>query len=117
MKISQRQSGGITILDLQGKIMFGDGDEELRAAVDEVIESGEVKLILNMAEVSYVDSAGLSELVRSYVSAHKRLGRLVLLDLTRKVEDLLVMTKLLKVFDPFESEEAAVRSFASPPAQ
>lgn len=113
MNITQRQSGGITILDLQGKIMYGDGDEELRKAVEKVLESGNLNLILNMAEVSYVDSAGLSELVRSYLAISKRSGRLVLLDLTRKVHDVLTVTKLLKIFQPFESEEAAVQSFVA----
>lgn len=113
MKLAQRQSGDITILDLQGKIRFADGDEELREAIDKTVASGHVKLILNMAEVSYVDSAGLSELVRSYVTVSKKSGRLVLLDLTHKVQDILTITKLLTVFEAYESEEAAVRSFAA----
>lgn len=111
MKIAERQIGDVTIIDLQGKIMFGDGDEALRDAVNQAIESGKSRIILNMAEVPYVDSAGLSELVRSYVALSKSAGRLKLLDLSKKVQDLLTITKLVTVFEAFDSEEAAVKSF------
>jgi len=113
MNIVERQSGDITIIDLQGNIMFEDGDLELRTAVGRVLDGGRKKVILNMAEVPYMDSAGLSELVRSYVAINKRGGRIALLDLTRKVNDLLTIAKLLSVFETFDSEAEAVKSLSS----
>lgn len=111
MNIGQRKIGDITIIDLQGNIMFEDGDVELRSAVASVLEAGGRKVVLNMGEVPYLDSAGLSELVRSFVAVNKRGGRLVLFDLTRKVHDLLSIAKLLSILETFESEADAVRSF------
>jgi len=117
MNIAERQTGDITILDLQGKIMFEDGDQELRAAVGRFIDSGRTKLVLNMGEVPYMDSAGLSELVRTYVAINKRNGRIALVDLTRKVNGVLAIAKLLTIFELFDSEAGAVRSFGSPGSQ
>ena len=111
MNIAERQVGDITIIDLQGNIMFEDGDQELRGAIARALEAGRKKLILNMAEVPYLDSAGLSELVRSFVAINKRGGRMVLLDLTRKVDDLLTIAKLFTVFETFDSEAEAIKSF------
>ena len=111
MNIAERQVGGVTIVDLRGKLMFGDGDQAFRDAINKVIDSGRLQVVLNMAEVPYVDSAGISEIVRTYVTLNKRAGRLKLLDLTRKVQDLLTITKLLTIFEIFESEEEAVDSF------
>jgi anti-sigma B factor antagonist len=111
MNIAERQVGDITIIDLQGNIMFEDGDQELRGAIALALESGKKSLVLNMGEVPYMDSAGLSELVRSYVAVGKRGGKIVLVDLTRKVQDLLTIAKLLTVFETFDSEAAALASF------
>ena len=111
MNIAERQVGDITIIDLQGNIMFEDGDQELRSAIALALESGKKSLVLNMGEVPYMDSAGLSELVRSYVAVGKRGGKIVLVDLTRKVQDLLTIAKLLTVFETFDSEAAALASF------
>lgn len=113
MNIVERRVGDITIIDLQGNIMFEDGDLELRAAVARVLDAGHKKVILNMAEVPYMDSAGLSELVRTFVAINKRGGRMALLDLTRKVNDLLTIAKLLTVFETFDSEAEAVKGFSS----
>ena len=113
MNIVERRVGDITIIDLQGNIMFEDGDLELRGAITSVLDAGAKKVILNMAEVPYMDSAGLSELVRTFVAINKRGGRMALLDLTRKVNDLLTIAKLLTVFDTFDSEVEAVKSFRS----
>ncbi len=110
MTIGQRKISDITILDLQGNIMFEDGDQELRSAVTSVLEGGGRKVILNMGEVPYLDSAGLSELVRSFVAVNRRGGRLVLFDLTRKVHDLLSIAKLLTILETFDSEAAAIAS-------
>ena len=112
MKIAERQVGNVTIIDLQGKIMYGDGDQALRDAINHALEEGRPRIILNMAEVPYVDSAGLSEMVRGYVTLNNKAGRLKLLDVTNKVHELLTITKLVTVFETFESEEKAIDSFA-----
>ena len=112
MKTTQRQSGDITILDVEGRVMFGDGEELLREALSEAIEAGRLKLIINLAEVPYVDSAGISQLVRAFVTTQKKGGQMKLLYLTRRVQDILTITKLLTVIESFESEEEAVASFA-----
>ena len=108
MNIGQRKIGDVTILDLQGNIMFEDGDLELRGAIGSALETGGKKVILNMGEVPYLDSAGLSELVRSFVAVNKRGGRLVLFYLTRKVHDLLSIAKLLTILETFDSEADAI---------
>jgi anti-sigma B factor antagonist len=117
MNIAERQVGDITIIDLQGNIMFEDGDQELRAAVLRALESGRKNLVLNMAEVPYLDSAGLSEVVRSFVAVRKRGGRMVLMELTRKVNDLLTIANLLTIFETFDSEADALSSFGPPAGQ
>jgi|JI10StandDraft_1071094.scaffolds.fasta_scaffold67581_2 anti-sigma B factor antagonist len=111
MKIAERQSGDITILDVQGKLLLGEGDEIFREAVKRVVEGGRLNLVINMAEVPYVDSSGISELVRTYVTLGKRGGRMTLVSLTRRVHELLSVTRLLTVFEAFDSEEEAVDSY------
>ena len=111
MKIVERQSGDVVILDLEGKIMIGDGDDVLREAVSKLVESGKTKLVLNLGEVPYVDSAGLGEIVRCYTTVSRKGGKLKLLNLTKKIRDLLSITKLLTVFETYESEADAVSSF------
>lgn len=115
MKISEREAGDITILDIEGRIMFGDGEENFREAVTRMIDAGRVKLVLNMAEVPYIDSAGISQLVRTFVTAGKMGGRMKLLHLTKRVRELLNITRLLTVWEAYESEEDAVGSFGEPP--
>ena len=112
MKIVERQVGDVTILDLHGKIMIGEGDDALREAVTRLSDGGRTKLLLNLADVPYVDSAGLGEIVRCYTTVSRKGGRLKLLNLTKKIQDLLAITKLLTVFETYESEDEAVRSFA-----
>ena len=117
MNIAERPLGDITIIDLQGSILFEDGDQELRAVVTRLLESGRVNLVLNMAEVPYLDSAGLSEIVRSFVAVKKRGGRMVLMELTRKVNDLFTIANLLTIFETFDSEAEALQSFAATAAR
>ena len=112
MKIVERKVGDVTILDLQGKILIGEGDDALRDAVTRVVQSGQQKILLNLAEVPYVDSAGLGEIVRCYTTVSKAGGKLKLINLTKKIQDLLSITKLLTVFETYDSEEEATRSFA-----
>jgi anti-sigma B factor antagonist len=111
MKIVERQVGDVIILDIQGKILIGEGDDALREAVTRLVESGTKKILLNLAEVPYVDSAGLGEIVRCYTTVSKQGGRLKLINLTRKIQDLLAITKLLTVFETYDSEDEGVRSF------
>ena len=111
MKITERYAGDITFLDVEGRILFGDGEEEFRDAVNQVIESSRFKLIINMAEVPFIDSAGISQLVRTFVTLGKRGGGMRLLNLTKRVKELLTVTRLLGVWGAYESEEQAVSSF------
>ena len=111
MKIDERAVDGVTILDLQGKMLIGEGDELLREKINQLVENGTDKILLNLAEVPYVDSAGLGEIVRCYTTVSRKNGKLKLLHLTKRIHDLLSITKLLTVFETFESEEEAVRSF------
>ena len=111
MKIVERLVGDVIILDLQGKILIGEGDDQLREAVTKLADSGKTKILLNLAEVPYVDSAGLGEIVRCYTTVSKKGGKLKLLNLTKKIQDLLAITKLLTVFETYETEDQAVKSF------
>jgi anti-sigma B factor antagonist len=111
MKIVERQVKDVVILDLHGKILIGEGDEALRNAVARLVQSGKKKILLNLAEVPYVDSAGLGEIVRCYTTVSRESGRLKLVNLTKKIQDLLAITKLLTVFETYDSEEQAVSSF------
>jgi anti-sigma B factor antagonist len=111
MKIVERQVGDVLILDLHGKIMIGEGDDALREAVTRLVDGGSTRIVLNLAEVPYVDSAGLGEIVRCYTTVSRKGGRLKLLHLTKKIKDLLAITKLLTVFETYDSEDEAVKSF------
>jgi anti-sigma B factor antagonist len=112
MKIVEREVGNVTILDIKGKILIGEGDDALRDAVTRVVDSGKTRIALNLAEVPYVDSAGLGEIVRCYTTVSRKGGKLKLINLTKKIQDLLAITKLLTVFETYDNEEEAVRSFA-----
>ncbi len=112
MKIVERQVGDVIILDLHGKILIGEGDDALREAVTRLSDSGKTKILLNLADVPYVDSAGLGEIVRTYTTVSRKGGKLKLLNLTKKIQDLLSITKLLTVFETYDSENDAVKSFA-----
>ena len=111
MQIEQRTVGDVTIIDLKGKMTLGEGDELLRDKVNSLIQQGQKKIVLNLAEVPYIDSAGLGEIVRTYTTASKNGGSLKLLNLTKRIQDLLAITKLLTVFEVYDSEADAVKSF------
>ena len=113
MQITERQVGDVMILDLKGKITLGEGDELLKDKVNSLVNQGRRKIVLNLAEVPYLDSAGLGEVVRAYTTVSRQGGSLKLLNLTKRITDLLSITKLLTVFDTFESEDEAVRSFSA----
>ena len=113
MQITERQVGDVMILDLKGKITLGEGDELLKDKVNSIVSQGRRKIVLNLADVPYLDSAGLGEVVRAYTTVSRQGGSLKLLNLTKRITDLLSITKLLTVFDTFESEDEAVRSFSA----
>jgi anti-sigma B factor antagonist len=113
MKIVERQVSDVVVLDLHGKILIGEGDDALREAVTKLVDGGKTKILLNLADVPYVDSAGLGEIVRCYTTVSRKGGRLKLLNLTKKIQDLLAITKLLTVFETYESEDEAVKSFTN----
>src|ERR1044072_6738319 len=111
LNISERQVGDVTILDMDGKITIGEGSVSLRTAIRRLLEEGKKKNLLNLAKVGYIESSGIGELVSSYTAINKEAGQLKLLNLTQKLHDLLTITKLLTVFDVYESEEEALGSF------
>ncbi len=111
MQIEERAVGDVKVLDLKGRVTLGEGDELLRDKVNSLLNQGYKKIILNLAEVPYIDSAGLGEIVRTYTTVSKQGGSLKLLNLTKRITDLLSITKLLTVFETFDSENEAVRSF------
>ncbi|HEV7681805.1 MAG TPA: STAS domain-containing protein [Pyrinomonadaceae bacterium] len=111
LNIAERQIGDITVLDMDGKITIGEGSVALRTAIRRLLEEGKKKILLNLAKVGYIDSSGIGELVSSYTAIGKEGGQLKLLNLTQKLQDLLTITKLLTVFDVYESEEEALAGF------
>lgn len=111
MKIEKRTQNDVVILDLKGKILIGDGIDELRAEINQLLKENKTKILLNFQEVPYLDSTGLGEVVRSYTSVKNAGGTIKIVYLTNKVRDLLSVTKLITVFETFEEEAKAVASF------
>ena len=111
LTITERPAGDVTILDLSGKITIGEGSVQLRESVRRLLDEGKKKILLNLGDISYVDSSGIGELVSSYTTTNNNGGQLKLLNLTKKIRDLLMITKLLTVFETFDSEEAAVKGY------
>ena len=111
LNISERQAGDVTVLDLAGKITIGEGSVSLRSAIRRLIEEGKKKILLNLAQVGYVDSSGIGELVSSYTTIGRENGQLKIVNLTQKIQDLLAITKLLTVFDVYDDEATALNSF------
>jgi anti-sigma B factor antagonist len=112
MKFKTRQVDGVTILDLSGRITLGEGSVTIRDAVRDALAKGSKNIVLNLADVSYIDSSGLGELVSAYTSVKNSGGELKLLSLTAKVQDLLQITKLYTVFDVKDDEASAIAAFA-----
>ena len=109
---STRQIGDVTILDISGRIVLGEESAALRNLVTECLSSGRKKILLNLADVNYIDSSGLGQLVSTFTTVRKQGGELKLLNLNNKVHDLLQITKLYTIFDVSDDEAAAVKSFA-----
>lgn len=111
LNITERQAGDITILDLSGKVTIGEGSIALRTTIRRLLGEGKKNILLNLGSVGYVDSSGIGELVSSFTAVNKEDGKLKLLNLTQKIQDLLAITKLLTVFDVFDSESDALSSY------
>jgi anti-sigma B factor antagonist len=112
MNLRVRHVGGVTVLDLSGRITLGEGSIGLRDAIRDAMAAGSRKILLNVGDVNYIDSAGLGELVGAYTSVKNGGGDLKLMNLSKKVKDLLVITKLLTIFDVKENEPDAIAAFA-----
>lgn len=106
-----RDAGAVTVVDLGGRIVLGEGSALLRKTIRQLLEANRTKILINLADVDYIDSSGIGELVHAFTSVKNRGGELKLLHLTRKVHDILQITKLYTVFDVHTDEPAALRSF------
>ena len=111
VKLNTRQVGGVTVLDLAGRITLGEGSSTMRDALKDVLAKGEKKILLNLSEVSYIDSSGIGELVSAFTTVTNQGGQLKLNGLNKRVKDLLQITKLYTVFEVFDEESTAMRSF------
>jgi len=112
VKLTTRQVGDVTVIDAVGRITLGEGSSTFRDTIRDMASQGHKKLLLNLAEVSYIDSSGIGEMVSSFTTVTNHGGQLKLLNLTKRVKDLLQITKLYTVFEVFEDEATAVRSFS-----
>jgi len=113
MKFSSRKADNVAIIDVEGKILLGEGDVEIKQAIDELLGQGEKNIILNLAKVPYIDSAGLGEIIRCFTAIRKIGGNLKFVAPNQRLIDLLTITKLVNVFDWYNDEPSAVRSFSS----
>jgi anti-sigma B factor antagonist len=111
MDIKPRDAGDVTVLDMKGKILIGDPVDLLRDHINRLVERNKVRVLLNFAEVPMIDSSGLGEIVKAYTTITRHGGKIKILNLTNKVRDLLVITKLVTVFEIYEDEREALDSF------
>jgi len=111
LDVKERQAGDVTILDMNGEVRIGEGSIALRDAVRNLSAGGKKKILLNLAGVRYIDSSGIGELIANYTTVSRQGGQLKLLNLTDRIQNLLVITKLLTVFDSYEDEAEALKSF------
>jgi anti-sigma B factor antagonist len=112
LKINVRETADATILDMSGRISLGEALGELRDSIREALAGDQKNILLNLAEVSYIDSSGLGQLISSYATVASRGGQMKLLNLQKRVNDLMQITKLVTVFETYSNEEAALKSFA-----
>ncbi len=111
MKLTIRKTKDIVVVDVEGKIALGDGDVEIKQAVNSLLQKGDKNVVLNMAKVPYLDSAGLGEIMRCFTALRRDGGNFKLVSPNQRIIDLLSITKLLNVFDIYDSEAAAIKSF------
>ncbi|HEX2711266.1 MAG TPA: STAS domain-containing protein [Candidatus Acidoferrales bacterium] len=110
-RATPRESSGATVVDISGHITLGEGSAMIREMIKDLLSKGQKRIVLNLADVNYIDSSGIGELVSGFTTVKNQGGELKLLHLTKKVHDLLLITKLYTVFDVHSDEQAAVRSF------
>lgn len=113
IKMTTRQVGDVTVVDVSGRITLGEGSSSLRQTIRELLANGRRKILLNLGDVSYIDSSGIGELVSGYTSVTNQGGQLKLVNLTKRVKDLLQITKLYTVFDIYDDEVHAIQSFGA----
>ena len=111
LDLKERQAGDVTILDLSGEVRIGDSSVALRDSIRNLADQGKKKVLLNLGGVKYIDSSGIGELIANYTTLKRGGGQLKLLNLTDRIQNLLVITKLLTVFDAYEDEAEALKSF------
>jgi len=111
MDIRERAVDAVTVLDLSGKVVLGEGDVQIKERIKELLADGQGKILLNLGDVTYIDSAGLGALISSYATVKRENGQMKLVNLTKRVQDLLAITKLITVFETFDNEEEAIASF------
>ena len=111
LDLKERQAGDVTILDLSGEVRIGDSSVALRDSIRNLADQGKKKVLLNLGGVKYIDSSGIGELIANYTTVKRQGGQLKLLNLTDRIQNLLVITKLLTVFDAYDNEAEALKSF------
>ena len=111
LDVKERQAGDVSILDLSGEVRIGEGSISLRDSIRKLADQGKTKVLLNLGGVKYIDSSGIGELIANYTTISRQGGQLKLLNLTDKIQNLLVITKLLTVFDSYDNEAEALKSF------
>jgi len=114
MDIKERVVEGVSVLDLSGKVVLGEGDVQIKERIKDLLADGQKRILLNLGDVSYIDSAGLGALISSYTTSKREGAQLRLVNLTKRIQDLLSITKLITVFDTYETEQEAITSFAEP---
>ena len=113
MQITERHVGDVAIVDMSGRLVLGESDELLRDKVNSLVQQGHKHVLVNLSQVTYMDSSGIGELVGCYTTVTRRGGALKLLGLTKRISDLLTITKLVTVFDTYETEKEAIASFGT----
>ena len=116
MDVEERQLGDVVVLDLNGRLTLGDNSLRLKDKINSVLQDGSLNILLNLGDVSYIDSGGLGQLISSFKGVERENGRLKLFNLGKKSKELMAMTKLVTVFDTFETEHEALASFQDGPA-
>lgn len=111
LTLASREVDGVTVVDLNGRITLGEGSVQLREAIRDLISKGQKNILLNLGDVNYIDSSGLGELVSAYTTSKNQGATLKLLSLTKKVKDVLQLTKLYTVFDIYDDEASAIASY------
>jgi anti-sigma B factor antagonist len=113
MDIKERVVSGVSVLDLSGKIVLGEGDGQIRDRIKDLLADGQKRILLNLGDVNYIDSAGLGALISSYTTTKRQGGQLKLVNLTKRIQDLLAITKLITVFETYDNEAQALASFSA----